>query len=94
VQTALANAKLKPVKVSGVNAADLQLSLDYVYPSGMHTDSFTLSTELAMSLVDKWNRRPEAMGRVQIAALRLSSFSNQHATGYCQWKFGTWFPMK
>jgi hypothetical protein len=37
---------------SGLSATDLQLSPDYVYPSGKHTDSFNLSAELAMSLAD------------------------------------------
>jgi len=49
---------------SGGNAADLQISPEYVYPSGIHTDSFFLSAELALSLADVLNRRPGAMRRV------------------------------
>ena len=48
-------------KGSGPSVTDLQISPDYVYPSGMHTDSFNLSAELAMSLADNRNRGPGAL---------------------------------
>jgi len=75
---------------SGPSVTDLQISPDYVYPSGMHTDSFNLSAELAMSLADNRNRSPGAlMEEKRLQPLQRSSYSTQHATGCCQVQFST-----
>ena len=60
MQTASRHNQAQPLftKGSGSDAADLQLSPEYAYQSGNHTDSFFLSAGLAMSLADAWNRGP------------------------------------